>query len=126
MRVVRGVAIEITHRAGCDVAYDVATGSLRGGPQAIKEADDVAQMLWTDGVELHILACGDHELSVRIAQGDITDRQVLFRGEPPARDLQAHHIAFLLLVDAKMLQTLCVIFGETCLVPLDRPSDPSR
>jgi hypothetical protein len=50
----------------------------------------------------------------------------LFRGEPPARDLQAHHIAFLLLVDPKMLHPLRVIFGETCLVPLNRSSDPTR
>src|SRR5262249_9704716 len=105
-RVVRGVAIEITHRAGCDVTYNIATCPLRGAPSAVQETNDVAQMLWTDGVELHILTCGDHELAIRIAQGNIANHQVLFRGEPPARDFQAHHVAFWLLVDAKMLQTL--------------------
>src|ERR671919_463130 len=120
------MAIEITDRAGRDIPHHIATSPLRCAPEAVQDADDVTQMLGTYSVKLHILTRGDHELTIRIAQGHITDCQVLFSREPAAGNLQAHHVAFLLLVDPKMLQTLRIILTETCLAPIQRSSDPTR
>jgi hypothetical protein len=80
-------------------------------------------MLGANGVELDVLACGDHELMIGVAQRDVANRQVLRSREPTARDLQAHHVAFFLLVDAEMLETLRVILAESCLIPCKCPAD---